>query len=122
MVADAIGAVKAWRLTARGQSRTICVGFQLRLGEMMAELFADTIGRIDFAAGVVRFELVSIEPTEGGQNHMEARQRVVMPLEGFLSALSTMGNLVNKLVEAGVVRANPPAAEPAPAATKGKAN
>jgi len=92
---------------------------------MANELFADTVGRIDFAAGVVRFELVSLEPGESGQNRMDVRQRVAMPLEGFLSALSTMSNLVNKLVEAGVVRQTPTAAAPEAAAEpkgKGKVN
>ena len=88
---------------------------------MTNEVFADGIGRIDFAAGVVRFELVSVEPGEGGQNRLEARQRVIMPLEGFLATLGTMSNLVNKLVEAGVLRQNPTAAAAAgPAETKGK--
>jgi hypothetical protein len=79
---------------------------------MAAELFADTVGRVDFAAGVVRFELVSIEPGAGenGQNRMEVRQRVAMPIEGFLATLNTMSELVNKLVEAGVLqRQTPPA-------------
>ena len=92
---------------------------------MVNEVFADGIGRIDFAAGVVRFDLVSVEPGEGGQNRLEPRQRVVMPLEGFLATLNTMGNLLNKLVEAGVVRQNPPAVQPDGAAEpkgKGKVN
>lgn len=74
---------------------------------MTREVFADTIGRVDFAAGVVRMELVSIDPDQSG-NRMAVRQRVVMPLEGFLGAINTMGDLVNKLVEAGVVKREPP--------------
>ncbi len=82
---------------------------------MTTEIFADTVGRVDFAAGVVRFELVSMEPApEAGTGRMEVRQRVAMPVEGFLSALTTMTNLVNKLVEAGVLQrtARPAAAQP----------
>jgi hypothetical protein len=75
---------------------------------MVAEVFADGVGRVDFAGGVVRIELVSLEPIEGGQNRMDVRQRVVMPIDGFIQALSTMGDLVNKLVEAGVLRRNDP--------------
>ena len=77
---------------------------------MTTEIFADTIGRVDFAAGVVRFDLVSLEPAADGPARMEVRQRVAMPIEGMLTAMGTMGNLVNKLVEAGVLRR--PAAEP----------
>jgi hypothetical protein len=71
---------------------------------MAAEIFADTVGRVDFVNGVVRMELVSLEPTDAGQGRMEVRQRVVMPVEGFLGALNTMGDLVNKLVDAGVLK------------------
>ena len=71
---------------------------------MTTEVFADTVGRMDFASGVVRFELVSLEPAESGSGRMEVRERVCMPLEGFLSAFNTMGNLVNRLVEAGVLQ------------------
>ena len=84
---------------------------------MTNEIFADTVGRVDFAAGVVRFELVSMEPAaEPGTSRMEVRQRVAMPIEGFLSALNTMGSLVNKLVDAGVLnRTARPASEQPPA-------
>ena len=89
---------------------------------MANEVFADGIGRIDFAAGVVRFDLVSVEPGEGGQSRLEPRQRVMMPLEGFLAAINTMGSLVNKLVEAGVVTRQAPKADAeAPAEAKAKA-
>jgi len=91
---------------------------------MTNEVFADGIGRIDFAAGVVRFELVSVEPGEGGQTKLEARQRVIMPLEGFLATIGTMSSLVNKLVDAGVLRqnANAPAAAAPEDKPKGKVN
>ena len=83
---------------------------------MTAELFADTIGRVDYAGGMIRLDLISLEPTEGTtQSHMEVRQRVVMPLEGFLTALGTMTNLAAKLAAAGVINvAPPPAAAPEP--------
>ncbi len=88
---------------------------------MITEVYADTVGRVDFAAGVVRFELVSLEPREGTQGKMEVRQRIVMPVEGFLSALNTMGDLVNKLVGAGVLRrGEQPAAVTAAAAEPAK--
>jgi hypothetical protein len=78
---------------------------------MIDELFSDGVGRVDFVSGVVRIELVSLDPTPGGQGKMEVRQRVIMPVDGFLHSLNTMGDLVNKLVAAGVLKRN----EPAPA-------
>ncbi|CCG40315.1 conserved hypothetical protein [Magnetospirillum molischianum DSM 120] len=73
---------------------------------MTPEVFADGVGRVDFSGGIVRIELVSLEPTEEGQGRLEVRQRVVMPVDGFLKSLMTMGDLVNKLVEAGVLHRN----------------
>lgn len=75
---------------------------------MTPEMFADGIGRVDFSGGLVRIELVSLEPAEEGTGRLEVRQRVVMPVDGFLKSLTTMGELVNKLVEAGVLRRNEP--------------
>ena len=84
---------------------------------MVAEIFADDVGRVDFVNGVIRFELVSLSPTEDGQGRKEVSQRVIMPVDGFLQSLNTMGELVNKLVEAGVLKRNAPAPDaPAPAA------
>ena len=73
---------------------------------MVTEIFADGVGRVDFVSGVVRIELVSLEPTDSGQGRMEVRQRIAMPVDGFLHSLNTMGDLVNKLVEAGVLKRN----------------
>lgn len=80
---------------------------------MVAEVFADGVGRVDFVSGVVRIELVSLEPAESGQGKMEVRQRIVMPVDGFLHSLNTMGDLVNKLVEAGVLKRNEQSGVPA---------
>lgn len=71
------------------------------------EVFADGLGRIAFHSGVVRFELVSIELPESGEeapNSAVVNQRVVLPLEGFLRAYQTMGELVQNLTKAGVIK------------------
>lgn len=72
---------------------------------MANEIFADTVGRVDYSGGVVRVELVSIEPSDmdGEETRMEVRQRILMPMDGFLHAFGTLGELVDKLVKAGVV-------------------
>jgi|GEM_PF-3997623 len=73
------------------------------------EIFADTIGRVDFANGLVRIELASVEPAEssgtaGSGVVLKARKRLIMPLEGFLHTFATMGELLGKLEAAGVIR------------------
>lgn len=79
---------------------------------MTTELFADTVRRVEFVGGVVRIELVSLDPGEDGGGAMAVRQRVIMPLEGFLRACEAMGGLVEKLAEAGLVQRNAPASVP----------
>jgi len=85
---------------------------------MTTELFADSVGRIDFVGGLVRIELASVEPVEGtNQGRMDVRQRVIMPLEGFLAAFGRFQGLIQRLTDAGIVRAEaPPAEAGAPAA------
>jgi hypothetical protein len=84
---------------------------------MTNEIFADSVGRIDFVGGMVRFELASIEPVEGtNQGKLELRQRVIMPLEGFLAAYGRFHGLIQRLTDAGIVRAEAPAEAGAPAA------
>ncbi|HET6519629.1 MAG TPA: hypothetical protein VFG47_07380 [Geminicoccaceae bacterium] len=86
---------------------------------MTREIFADTFGRIDFLGGVVRIELIAIDPdpqvTEG-QLRMSARHRLIMPLDGFLHACGTMNDLVRQLNEQraqqeGAAAAGQPAAQ-----------
>lgn len=72
---------------------------------MVSELFADTVGRVELTGGMIRIELTTVEPTdEGAPPVMAARQRVIMPIDGFLSALATLNGLAEKLAEAGVIR------------------
>ena len=71
------------------------------------EIFADGIGQIHFAGGLVRFDFVTLQPGEEGQAPTpQSNIRVIMPPQGFLSALNSMQQLVDKLVEAGVLRKN----------------
>ena len=86
---------------------------------MTDEVFADMVGRIDFVAGVVRMELVSMEPVEGSdQGRMQVRQRVIMPIEGFVKSLETMANLATKLVDAGLIRRDEATRQAAPVPLK----
>ena len=71
------------------------------------EIFADGIGQIHFAGGMVRFDFVTLQPQEGGQAPTpEAKYRIIMPPQGVLAAFDSMQQLINKLVEAGVLKKN----------------
>ena len=74
------------------------------------EIFADGIGQIHFAGGMVRYDFVTIQPTEDGKApETQSNVRIVMPPQGFLAAFNSMQQLIDKLLEAGVLQKNEPA-------------
>ena len=69
------------------------------------EIFADGIGQIHFAGAMVRFDFVTLQPGEEGAAPVpQSNLRVIMPPQGFLSAYNSMQQLINKLLEAGVLQ------------------
>ncbi len=75
--------------------------------ETKKEIYADGIGQIHFAGNMVRFDFVTLQPSEEGQAPVaQSNVRVIMPPQGFLNAIGSMQQLVDKLVEAGVLRKN----------------
>ena len=69
--------------------------------------FADGIGEITLAGGMVRMDLVTMagRPKESeGQPNLEVSARIVMPPDGFLRSFSAMENLVKQLIDAGLVK------------------
>ena len=70
------------------------------------EIFVDGIGQIHFTGGMVRFDFVTLQPKEGENPTPEVVQRVIMPPQGFLSTFSSMQQLIDKLVDAGVLQKN----------------
>ena len=82
---------------------------------MIPEIFADGIGRIGFADGMVRIELISRSAgaLEGGEEvHGEVRHRVVMTAQAFVQSLIVQQKALAKLEEAGVIRRTSPSGEP----------
>ncbi|MBE6385614.1 MAG: hypothetical protein E7048_08120 [Lentisphaerae bacterium] len=74
------------------------------------EIFADGIGQIHFAGAMVRFDFVTLQPGEEGAAPVpQSNLRVIMPPQGFLSAYNSMQQLINKLLEAGVLQKTEPA-------------
>jgi len=70
------------------------------------EIFVDGIGKIHFTGGMVRFDLVTLQPgeNEGDQPTPEEKVRVIMPPDGFLATFNTMQRLIDQLLEAGVLK------------------
>ncbi|NYZ17556.1 hypothetical protein HL658_33860 [Azospirillum sp. RWY-5-1] len=78
------------------------------------ELFADGVLDVGFGNGMVRIDLFSLSAVRrdaNGQPLPALRQRVVMSLPGFLSALQAMEGMRRQLEQAGVLP--PPAARAA---------
>jgi len=74
------------------------------------EIFADGVGQIHFAGGMVRYDFVTLQPEENGKAPIpQSNVRVIMPPQGFLAAFNSMQQLIDKLVEAGVLQKNEPA-------------
>nr|VFJ65263.1 MAG: hypothetical protein BECKFW1821B_GA0114236_11026 [Candidatus Kentron sp. FW] len=75
---------------------------------MTNEIYADGIGEIAFAQGVVRIDLVSLSPEyRGGDDSppkFEFKQRIIMSPEGFLRSFDIMQGLVGQLLEKGVIQ------------------
>ena len=89
------------------------------------DIFADGIGEITLAGGMVRMDLVTLVGSQNNEEdkpRLEPSQRIVMPPDGFLRSFSAMENLVKQLIDAGLVKprdgANP-AENPAPAGNTG---
>jgi hypothetical protein len=71
------------------------------------EIFADGIGQIHFAGGMVRFDYVTLQPTkDGAAPTPEGNIRIIMPPQGFLAAFNSMQQLIDKLLDAGVLQKN----------------
>lgn len=67
---------------------------------MSQELYSDQIGEITVTGSVVRIDLVSLSATqrdEQNQPKAEFRQRIVMPLDGFIRSFRLMAQVVKQL-------------------------
>ena len=77
------------------------------MADTRKEFFADGIGQIHFAGGMLRLDLVTLQPGEDGKAPVPASNvRLIMPPQGFLAAFNSMQQLIDKLVEAGVLKKN----------------
>ena len=71
------------------------------------EIYADGIGQIHFAGNMVRYDFVTLQPEEDGKAPAaQSNVRIIMPPQGFLAAFNSMQQLIDKLLEAGVLQKN----------------
>ncbi len=78
---------------------------------MAEELFADCIGAISLTGAVIRVDLVSLSPTEKDDKNQPKpvfRQRVVLPIDGFVQSFSLMAQVMQQLEKNGVIKKAPP--------------
>jgi len=83
---------------------------------MTDELFADGLGEIGITGAVVRMDLFSLSPTEKDDKNQPKpvfRQRIVMPVEGFVRTFALMAQVMQQLEKQGVIKR--PAVDAAPA-------
>ena len=76
----------------------------------MQDIFVDGINNIYVTGNLVRIELANLEPqlkTEDGQPVYNVKQRIVMPLDTFVSAFTLQNNIMQQLIQAGVVNFTP---------------
>ena len=77
------------------------------MADKKKEIFADGIGQIHYAGNMVRFDFVTLQPAEDGKTPVaEPNVRIIMPPQGFLTAFTSMQQLIDKLIEAGVLKKN----------------
>ncbi len=88
---------------------------------MSEERYADAIGEISLVGSTVRMDLVSLSPDqkdEKGQPRLVFRQRIVMPVDGFLQSFTLIARVMKQLEQQGVIKRRPAEGEvPAPAAS-----
>ncbi len=71
------------------------------------EIFADGIEQIHFTGGMVRFDFMTLQPDEDGKKPApQSNIRIIMPPQGFLNAFNSMQQLIDKLVDAKVLKKN----------------
>ena len=84
---------------------------------MNQEIFADAVSAIHVTGGLVRIDLMTLQPqlkSDNGQPVVNIDRRIIMPLAGFVQSLAVEDDIVRQLVAAGVLKKGPDgAAEPA---------
>jgi len=68
------------------------------------ELFTDGIEQINYSSNMVRMDFMTLQPTYNNENPIaEVNFRVIMTTHAFLDVYNNMQQLINKLIDAGVL-------------------
>lgn len=73
---------------------------------MQEEIFADGIGSIVFDGGVMRIDLVSRalgKRENDAKPQMVFKQRIIMPVEGFLESYKIIREILEKMEQSGLI-------------------
>ncbi len=77
---------------------------------MVPETFIDGIGWIGLSQGMIRIDFVTLPPNpenDGRRPEPETRHRIIMTPQAFLRSCAAQQRLIEKLQEAGMLRALP---------------
>lgn len=70
-------------------------------------VFADNVDQIHFAGGMVRFDLCTLVPNpNGGEPGSEITAKVIMSPQAFLGMNESMKQLIEKMIESGILIKN----------------
>jgi hypothetical protein len=73
--------------------------------EEKKEIYSDGVGKVYLSGGMVRVDYVSIRPgSEELASDSENCVRVILHTQGFLESYNAMGQLVEKMFEAGILK------------------
>jgi hypothetical protein len=75
-------------------------------------IYADGIANITIIEGVARFDLINFAPTSAEPKAIKVVGSVGMSVQGLLRTHGQLHDLVNKLIEQGVLKKTEPGAAP----------
>jgi len=74
---------------------------------MSDEIFVDTVGEVVITGGVVRIDLMAVDPSKRdaqGRPTPTLRQRIVMPADGFARLAIAMSGTLGTLEKMGLIK------------------
>ena len=74
---------------------------------MNKEIFVDAVSTVHVAGNMVRIDLMTLQPhlkSENDQPVYDVSQRIIMPLEGFVSSFAIQENMIKQLLDMGVLK------------------
>lgn len=82
---------------------------------MTTELYVDGVGEVVITGTVVRIDLMAFETSDrdqSGRPRAIVRERIVMPVDGFVRGVESLRNTLTRLEEIGVIKKRTDSAGP----------